>query len=66
MAAKLNQSSTEFEKHPDPRIEAAREAYRQKWGFNPPMPHVTLVPPELRVYPSEQPEKPETTADVLK
>jgi hypothetical protein len=65
MATKRNPSSTEFEKHPDPKIEAAREEYRQKWGFNPPMPHVTLLPREFWGDAAER-EEPETTADVSK
>jgi hypothetical protein len=64
MATKLNPSSTEFEKHPDPRIEAAREEVRRKFGYNPPMPHVTLLPRELWGDAAKR-EKPETT-DVSK
>jgi hypothetical protein len=65
METKRSPLSTEFEKHPDPKIEVAREEFRQKWGYNPAMPHVTLVPPELRVDVSKLSEKPEAT-EVLK
>jgi hypothetical protein len=51
MERKPNPSSTGFEKHPDPRIEESREAFRKEWGYDPPNPHVTLLPPELRLKP---------------
>jgi hypothetical protein len=66
METKRKPLSTGFEKHPDPKIEESREAFRQKWGFNPAMPHVTLVPSRLRVDVSKLDEKPETTAEVSK
>jgi hypothetical protein len=66
MEAKRKPLPTEFEKHPDPRIEAGTEAVRQKFGYSPPMPHVTLVRPERRVDVSKLGEKPGTTAEALK
>jgi hypothetical protein len=65
METKRKTSSTEFEKHPNPEIEAGREAVRQQFGYNPPMPHVTLLPRKYWGGATER-EKPETTADFSK
>jgi hypothetical protein len=65
MEAKCKTSSTEFEKHPDPRNEESREAFRQKWGYNPAMPHVAYLHREYWGDAAEQREEPETT-EVLK